>query len=110
MAQVQPPAGGPHNVVVTQPVPTTVVVSQPPQRNWMVPAILTCLCCFWPTGIVAIYSAYRAKEAASSGDVLEAEVQSKRARLFVIISLAVGVVLFVIIIIVRVSSPSTNQY
>ncbi|XP_062620915.1 proline-rich transmembrane protein 1-like [Saccostrea cucullata] len=90
MAQVQPPAGGPHNVVVTQPVPATVVVSQPPQRDWMVPATLTYLCCFWSTEIEAIYSACWAEEAASSCDVPKAEVQYKQVRLFVNISIAVG--------------------
>ncbi|XP_061177688.1 proline-rich transmembrane protein 1-like [Saccostrea echinata] len=106
MAQVQPPASGPHNVVVTQPGPATGVVPQPHQRDWMVPAILTCFCCFWPTGIVAILFAYKAKQAASSGDVLEAEVQTKRARLFVFISLAVGIVLITIIVIIRATAPS----
>lgn len=31
-----------------------VVTTVPAPRNWMVPAVLSCLCCFWPTGIFAI--------------------------------------------------------
>lgn len=44
---------------VAQPMPVTSVMttSQPRPTNYLVPAILTCLCCFWPTGICAILAA-----------------------------------------------------
>lgn len=34
-----------------------MVIELAPHRDWMVPAVLACLCCFWPTGIYAIMSA-----------------------------------------------------
>ena len=50
----------PKNVfqVATQPRTATypILVAQRP-RDWIVPAVLACLCCFWPTGICAIYYA-----------------------------------------------------
>uniref|UniRef100_K1PVS9 Proline-rich transmembrane protein 1 n=1 Tax=Magallana gigas TaxID=29159 RepID=K1PVS9_MAGGI len=74
--------------VVTQPGAVPVVVNPvPPTKDWMVPAVLTCLCCFWPTGIFAIMAASRANSAAANGDVVEATVQSSRARTLVIVSL-----------------------
>ena len=34
-----------------------MVIEPVPHCDWMIPAVLTCLCCFWPTGICAIISA-----------------------------------------------------
>ena len=34
-----------------------MVIEPAPHRDWMTPAVLACLCCFWPTGICAIMSA-----------------------------------------------------
>ncbi|VDH99158.1 Hypothetical predicted protein, partial [Mytilus galloprovincialis] len=56
----QPMYGGQgQTVVVSQPVPSTMIVTtaQPRPSNYLVPAILACLCCFWPTGICAIVAA-----------------------------------------------------
>ncbi|XP_061177632.1 proline-rich transmembrane protein 1-like isoform X1 [Saccostrea echinata] len=90
-----------HNVVVAQPGPT-MVVAQPPQQDWMVPAILSCLCCFWPTGIFAILAANKAKNAAAVGDVAEAQEQSGRARTLVIVSVVIGVIVIALSVILRV--------
>lgn len=43
-------------VQVTEPG-AMVINRAPVTQNWMVPAVLTCLCCFWPTGIFAIIAA-----------------------------------------------------
>lgn len=53
----------------------------PVPQNWMGPAVLACLCCFWPTGICAIIAASNANEAAANGDVVEAEKHSKKSAL-----------------------------
>lgn len=43
---------------ITQPGVVPMDVKRAPQaRDWMVPAVLSCLCCFWPTGICAIMAA-----------------------------------------------------
>lgn len=45
-------------VQITQPGVVPMDVKRAPQaRDWMVPAVLSCLCCFWPTGICAIMAA-----------------------------------------------------
>lgn len=36
-----------------------VVSPVPPQQEWMVPAVLACFFCFWPTGIIAILAAVK---------------------------------------------------
>lgn len=47
---------------IAQPGPVPVVVNTAPRRtDYMVPAILSCLCCFCPTGIFAILAANRVK-------------------------------------------------
>ncbi|XP_061195115.1 uncharacterized protein LOC133203321 isoform X3 [Saccostrea echinata] len=80
-----------HNVVVAQPG-LTMVVTQPPQKDWMVAAILSCLF-FCPTGIFAILAAYKAKHAAAVGDVAEAHGHAGLARALVIASLVIAVVI-----------------
>ncbi|XP_061177634.1 uncharacterized protein LOC133186392 isoform X3 [Saccostrea echinata] len=80
-----------HNVVVAQPGPT-MVVAQPPQKDWMVPAIFSCFF-FCPTGIFAILAAYKAKHAAAVGDVAEAHGHVGLARALVIASLVIAVVI-----------------
>lgn len=57
---------------VTQPGAVPVVVNPvPPTKDWMVPAVLTCLCCFWPTGIFAIMAASRVNIAQCSSSLLQ---------------------------------------
>lgn len=105
--QYQPQYGAPGQqmmtTVVAQPGPVPVVVNTAPRRtDYMVPAILSCLCCFCPTGIFAILAANRANTAAAEGDVVEAEVQSRRARTLVIISVVVGIIVIGLGIVSRV--------
>lgn len=105
--QYQPISGNagqqPMTVVLTQPGPAPFVVSPvPPQQEWMVPAVLACFFCFWPTGIIAILAAVKARSAAANGDVVEAQAQSIRARKFVIVSIVLGIIIYVFIIVIRV--------
>uniref|UniRef100_K1QFT1 Proline-rich transmembrane protein 1 n=1 Tax=Magallana gigas TaxID=29159 RepID=K1QFT1_MAGGI len=87
-----PPGGGYNQPVVTQPAVTPVVVTTvPAPRNWMVPAVLSCLCCFWPTGIFAIMFASKANTAAAQGNVEEANTNANYARTLIIVSLCVGI-------------------
>uniref|UniRef100_K1QET5 Proline-rich transmembrane protein 1 n=1 Tax=Magallana gigas TaxID=29159 RepID=K1QET5_MAGGI len=75
---IQPP--GPRYDIsgtVRQPGVAPTVVNRAQYRDWMAPAVLSCLCCFWPTGICAIIAASNANQAAEAGDVIEAERQSR---------------------------------
>ncbi|XP_052709358.1 synapse differentiation-inducing gene protein 1-like isoform X1 [Crassostrea angulata] len=87
--------------MVTQPG-AMVMERAPVTHNWMGPAVLACLCCFWPTGICAIIAASNANEAAAYGDVLEAERQSRRARSYVTTSFLIGITLIAIVVVYRV--------
>lgn len=73
----------------------------PVPQNWMGPAVLACLCCFWPTGICAIIAASNANEAAANGDVVEAEKHSKKARSYFAASVVMGLILIALGIVYR---------
>lgn len=45
--------------IVSQPKTTTVPIGDPPPPDYMIPSILVCLFCFFPSGLVAIYFAHR---------------------------------------------------
>ncbi|XP_078337874.1 proline-rich transmembrane protein 2-like [Crassostrea virginica] len=78
--------------VVTEPGLASMVIELAPHRDWMVPAVLACLCCFWPTGIYAIMSASKGNAAAARGDVEEANRLSRTTRGLVIASLVLGII------------------
>ncbi|XP_059825219.1 proline-rich transmembrane protein 1-like [Hypanus sabinus] len=65
-----------------------------PQRSphdYLPIAVLTTICCFWPTGIFAIIKALETRAAVSRGDYLSAQISSRQARNYSFISLAVGI-------------------
>ncbi|XP_071812810.1 proline-rich transmembrane protein 1-like [Apostichopus japonicus] len=72
-----------------------VMIRQPPltdpPRDYFVEALLVTICCFWPTGIVAIIKASEVQQAAGRGDRDIAERSSVSARKFVCLSLWLGV-------------------
>lgn len=61
--------------------------------NYLIPAILSALCCF-PLGIISIIFAAQVNGKVASGDVAGALDASKKAKLFSIIFIALGVVLW----------------
>ncbi|CAC5385734.1 PRRT1 [Mytilus coruscus] len=108
----QPVYGGQgHNVIVAQPVPVTSVMttSQPRPTNWLVPAILTCLCCFWPTGICAILAARSANQAADEGNMQFAQEKANKARNLIIITVILGAVCLAVFIVLRVMAYSSSS-
>ncbi|XP_072777222.1 proline-rich transmembrane protein 1 isoform X4 [Taeniopygia guttata] len=62
-----------------------------PPHDYLPIAVLTTLCCFWPTGVVAIVKAVQVRTAVARGDIVSAEIASREARNFSFISLAVGI-------------------
>lgn len=79
-----------------------VMERTPAPQNWMGPAIFACLCCFWPTGLCAIAAASNANEAAAKGNILEAERESRKARMYVGASVVIGIVITIIVVVYRV--------
>ena len=67
--------------------PTTV-------PNYLVPAILSAVCCF-PLGIISIIFAAQVNGKVAAGDVQGAMDASKKAKLFSYIFLGVGIALWV---------------
>ncbi|XP_078502057.1 proline-rich transmembrane protein 1 isoform X1 [Lissotriton helveticus] len=65
-------------------------------------AVLTTICCFWPTGIIAIIKAVQVRTAIARGDIISAEIASREARNFSFISLAVGIAAMVLCTILAV--------
>ena len=83
----------------------------PPIQTYLVPAILVTLFCFLPTGIAAIVYATQVSSKRDAGDYIGAARASKQARLWTIVSLAVGVAVLAIVVIAAVaSSGSSSNY
>ena len=61
--------------------------------NYLIPAIISALCCF-PLGIIIIIFAAQVNGKVASGDTAGALDASKKAKLFSIIFIALGVVLW----------------
>lgn len=79
-----PPAGAPANV-----------------PNYLVPAILSLLCC-WPLSIVAIIFAAQVNGKVAAGDIQGAMDASKKAKLFSFIAIGLGLALILCYVILMV--------
>ncbi|XP_029591833.1 proline rich transmembrane protein 1B-like [Salmo trutta] len=73
-------------------------------------AVLTTVCCFWPTGIIAIIKAVQVRTAVARGDMVMAEIASREARNFSFISLAVGIASIVLCTILTVVVIIASQH
>uniref|UniRef100_A0A3B3SKM0 Proline-rich transmembrane protein 1 n=1 Tax=Paramormyrops kingsleyae TaxID=1676925 RepID=A0A3B3SKM0_9TELE len=73
-------------------------------------AVLTTVCCFWPTGIIAIIKAVQVRTAVARGDMVTAEIASREARNFSFISLAVGIASMVLCTILTVVVIIASQH
>lgn len=79
-------------------------------QTYMTAAILVTLFCFLPTGIAAIVFSSQVSAKGNAGDFEGAAESSRKARLWVIVSLAVGVFAWIAIIIVGASTSTTTEY
>ncbi|MEU1004586.1 CD225/dispanin family protein [Streptomyces tibetensis] len=86
--------------------------SYPGQRTtpptYMVAAILVTLFCFFPTGIAAIVFSSQVSAKTTAGDIAGAAEASRKARLWIIVSLAAGVLAWIILMVVSLSTSSTT--
>ena len=95
-----PPAVGPsaigNSTVGNSTVGTSAVGPDgAPIRDWLIPSILAIIFCAWPLAIPGLIFAIKANSAKKRGDVAEAALQAKRARLWVILSVVLGVVVWI---------------
>jgi hypothetical protein len=86
-----------------QQAPWQGAIAQPIQ-TYLLPAILVTLFCFLPTGIAAIVYATQVFKKRDAGDYVGAARASKQARMWTIVSLAVGVAILAIGVIAAVAS------
>lgn len=87
MALEQPPAYAP-----AQPAagPGTA-----PVRDWLIPSILAIVFCAWPLAIPGLIFAIKSNGSRKRGDMAAAAQQAGRAKLFVILSVVLGIVVWV---------------
>jgi hypothetical protein len=65
---------------------------RPTINNYMVPAVLATIFCFFPTGIPAIVYANQVNNKLNSGDVYGAQKASDNAKMWMIVTVVVGAV------------------
>ncbi|CAG5887334.1 unnamed protein product [Menidia menidia] len=118
MASGQPymPAGGSHagippgQIHPMQMPPSITLMDRRPPHDYLPIAVLTTVCCFWPTGIIAIIKAVQVRTAIARGDMVTAEIASREARNFSFISLAVGIASIVLCTILTVVVIIASQH
>jgi hypothetical protein len=85
---------------------------QPPS-NWLVPAIISILCC-WPLAIPSIIFATQVNSKWSAGDYQGAQDSAQKAKTFTIIAFSLGVVALIINIILAMAGvyagSTTSSY
>lgn len=93
-------------------MPPGIALMEPrrPPHDYLPIAVLTTVCCFWPTGIIAIFKAVQVRMAVARGDMVTAEIASREARNFSFISLAVGIASIVLCTILTVVVIIASQH
>merc|ERR1712179_482603 len=79
-----------NNVHVTQVGMVGGPVYQTAPADYTTQALVACLCCFWPTGIIAIMKASESRDALARGDMMRAQTAANSARTMIRISWILG--------------------
>ncbi|XP_070537652.1 proline-rich transmembrane protein 1-like [Ptychodera flava] len=74
-----------------------------PPNDYLVWSILSCIFCFWPTGIAAIVKSLDVRKAVSMGDREKAERSSKITKYLILATIIVGVILLITVIVIQVA-------
>ncbi|XP_077405463.1 proline-rich transmembrane protein 1 [Vanacampus margaritifer] len=104
------PAMPPGQIHPMQMPPNITLMDRRPPHDYLPIAVLTTVCCFWPTGIIAIIKAVQVRTAIARGDMVTAEIASREARNFSFISLAVGIASIVLCTILTVVVIIASQH
>ncbi|MFE5489449.1 CD225/dispanin family protein [Streptomyces virginiae] len=79
-------------------------------ETYLAGSILVTLFCFLPTGIAAIIFASQVSEKWKAGDVVGAAESSRKARLWVIVSVVAGCIAWVLLFIIGMAAdPNTTS-
>ncbi|XP_066265370.1 proline-rich transmembrane protein 1-like [Branchiostoma lanceolatum] len=106
---VFPNTAGQQPAYVQHVAPGQVDHSGPVPNDHLKFAIITTICCFWPTGILAILKAVETRELIAHGDIARANESSRKARMFSILALCIGLFLFFGIIVYGTIMVILNQ-
>lgn len=79
------------------PVPGAVPTEQR-YINYLIPSIIALICCAWPLAIPAVIFAVQGNSAVKRGDMATALQKANRARLFIILSMILGVVVWIYLV------------
>lgn len=90
-AAAEPPPAYPP----TPQAPPVGAAGAPKVFDWLIPSILTIIFCAWPLGIPALIFAVKANGSRKRGDMAAAADQAGKARLFVILSVVIGIVVWI---------------
>ena len=99
------------------PPPPEPIAPQPPQpvagagqvRDYVLLSILALIFCAWPLAIPALIFAIRANSQKKQGDIAQATESANRARLFIILSVVLGIVVWVYLIYTFSTTDVTQQ-
>ncbi|XP_060576725.1 uncharacterized protein LOC132734045 isoform X3 [Ruditapes philippinarum] len=84
-------------VVMSQPQPGTVLnVVHKPLPNHMIPALCVMIICFSPTGLFAVYFAYKTRNLELSGDYDNAKLMSNFTKKWIIATVVIGICVYII--------------
>lgn len=89
MSQPYPPPADPSSASASVP-------------NYLIPAIAATLLCCLPTGVASIIFATQVNAKIAAGDMEGAVASSKKAKLWLMISIGAGVLVWVIVIILNI--------
>lgn len=89
---VEPPTAYP---AAPSPSMTAAATDAPKVFDWLIPSILSIIFCAWPLGIPALVFAIKANGSKKRGDMTAAAQQAKTARLFVILSVVLGIIVWI---------------
>ena len=78
-------------------------------QSWLVPAIITTICCCLPFGIVAIIHASKVSSLAAAGDIEGAKKAASNAKLWSLLGIGIGVVANLIYIAITVFSQTAAE-
>jgi len=93
-----------------QPAPAAAVPGQATVFDWLIPSILSIIFCAWPLGIPALIFAIKANGSKKRGDMAAAAQQARTARLFVILSVVLGIVVWIYLgFIIATTEVPTDQ-
>jgi Interferon-induced transmembrane protein len=82
----------------TPPAPSSAPATVP---NYFIPAIVVTVLCCLPTGVASIIFANQVNGKVAAGDIEGAQASSKKAKLWLYISIGAGVVFWIVIIILN---------